>query len=822
MLSLVFIASFSSFLRADTTPVYILKTAPRLVRSTALDVCAYLKQMTKEETPFKEVTLTGIPDGPGIIIGIADDTAVQRRLIGDGYVMKTKGAKIYLYGKTPKATALAAYSFLEKLGCRWWSYNEEYIPELTTLPNLVLDEVYSTFKQSWIMSNENQSGTNQFSFKVGGRSTETFTGNHTIQPMLKAYAKKHPEIYPLVKGKRVFNNLHYCYTAPGIIEALSAALEKEIVKRKGNVDDYIYFAGMGDWYGGMCECHRCSKIYKDETWINPDGKKLVGYSATLLQMINGVAKNLEIKHPGIQIGTFAYMSLENPPAHTKPRKNVVIQMPHLRHCTAHPVEECDKNRRFKHSLERWSNIAPGRVYIWDYVVNYGGNFMYPFPVLRATAKNIAYYNKIGCAGVMLQGNYVSTGSDLVVLKNYIWRKLFWDPQLKMEDLLAEFCDGYYGPASKHIQEYVLLLEDAIGPKTHFDEFVKIEKLKETVLRDELLAKARGLLHSALVATQNDEIYSRRVKEVKVSIDSMVLLQKKKRLISKGQEGLLVNGEYVYADLVKLLSHSRKASPREWGRYMSYHQSYKIKNGGPITTLISNNITLDIASIQAGRIFQIQYNNQDLLRSIQKTPKGLNMRGSFEILSAPARLYDIVDKKDGVVSMQADSGLGLWATPKAKAHKAISLKENTIRIVGASEEIRSHKNEQARCVTDYVIEPGAMINLSFFKDDRWVAFDVNVLLDNKENIENLKTDTPLKYTITGVNKMRLTFPKRKCVLTDSYLAPATKEINIYFDYSNGVLTTEVVMDRVVNKVRMAKRPGAMWLERELEIVGLPSR
>ena len=57
-------------------------------------------------------------------------------------------------------------------------------------------------------------------------------------------------------------------------------LDGEIVKRKVNIQDFIYFAGMGDWYGGMCECDECRKVYEEETWTDADGKKHPGYSAT--------------------------------------------------------------------------------------------------------------------------------------------------------------------------------------------------------------------------------------------------------------------------------------------------------------------------------------------------------------------------------------------------------------------------------------------------------------------------------------------------------------------------------------------------------------
>jgi hypothetical protein len=177
-------------------------------------------------------------------------------------------------------------------------------------------------------------------------------------------------------------------------------------------------------------------------------------------MINETARILEAKHPGVQVGTFAYMSLEAPPALTKPRDNVVIQVPRLRHCTVRSVTESPKNAGFRRNLERWCELAPGRVYVWEYGANYE-SFLVPFPCLYAIADNIKEYHRLGVAGVSVQGNYVSTGGDLAAVKNYVWRKILWDPTLDPRALVREFCEGYYGPAAPAIVEYVEALEEGV-------------------------------------------------------------------------------------------------------------------------------------------------------------------------------------------------------------------------------------------------------------------------------------------------------------------------------------------------------------------------
>ena len=105
-----------------------------------------------------------------------------------------------------------------------------------------------------------------------------------------------------------------------------------------------------------------------------------------MRMINSTAEILEKEFPGIQIGTFAYMSLEAPPAKTRPRHNVAIRLPRLRHDTVRSILEADKNQSFRRNLDRWAELAPGRLFIWEYGANFR-NFLKPFPCLYLPSKH---------------------------------------------------------------------------------------------------------------------------------------------------------------------------------------------------------------------------------------------------------------------------------------------------------------------------------------------------------------------------------------------------------------------------------------------------
>jgi len=584
---------------ADPCPIF----AEKADTAAAQALAKYLKQISGAE--FAVTATEAPPAGKGILVGSFGSQESQE-LPGDSFIIRTiadgQDVKLQIAGATPRGTHFGVYAFLEEvLGCRWWSHNEEEVPSSPTIRvGAVNIARKAVFRQADLLNREAQSGTNGFVYKSRGKSTEAFTGGHTLYPLLTPYAKEHPEIYPYSKktGKRAANNLHFCYSAPGIAEALADALEKQVQRRKGNVSDFIYMAGMGDWYGGFCQCERCEKIYAEEVWTRPDGEKRDAPSSTLIRMINRTAEILEGKYPGVRVGTFAYMSLEGPPGKTVPRGNVVIWQPHLRHCIIHGVDQCEKNRNYYYNLKRWCELAPGRVYIWDYGVSFK-NFLYPFPVLRSMAENIRLYARMGVAGVMVQGNYVSTGSDLVVLKNYLWRKLLWNPGLETKALLEEFCKGYYGPASRPIVKYVNELENAVARQSdaHMDEFANRETIRKTYLTDKRAVNLRRRLAKAAKKAGGEEPYCRRIREAGASLEAFTLWCAGP-LVERG--GRLVRADldhqYTYPRALDLVKHCRGASPREWGTGRSYHLSLLPLHGGPLARLSKGEVEVEVAPV----------------------------------------------------------------------------------------------------------------------------------------------------------------------------------------------------------------------------------
>jgi hypothetical protein len=695
-------------------------------------------------------------------------------LTGEDFRLRVREGRLLLTGASSRARAYAVYHLLEAyLGCRWWSHSEESVPRQERLAVPALDLLrHPPFTLHSMMNIEFSSKANDFNTRILGSGTENFTGSHNLQPMLEGYSKTHPEILPQnAEGVRKFNNLHYCYLAPGIAEALTEALEKQIISRKGKVDGVIYFAGMGDWYGGMCECEACKAVYADEKWTDPDGREKPGYTATLLRLINTAAERLDAKYPGVRIGTFAYMSLEAPPAKTRPRANVAIRVPRLRHCTMHGADECDKNGTFRRNLERWCEITPGGVYIWDYGVSFK-NFLYPFPCLNAMAANLKFYHKIGVKGVMIQSNYVTPGSDLVVLKNYVWRRLMWQPELKTADLLHEFCQGYYGPAADAMETYVTTMEAAVRQPEmiHADEFAGPGFLSPAART--AMAAQRVL---ALAAAGTTEPWARRVREGTASIEYLQL-SNPGVLKADGAQWLASNAAPDrLTRAVALLADLRESGMTEWNNGKGAWQYFVASQGGPRVSLQAGDWQAELAVLNNGMIRQFTVAGQPLFFVPNPDSRGYPANGGSQLRAGNLIQRLVGTPSDSSVTMEDvfEAPGWRWASPKATMQRTFALDREGLTV--SARPVKGSKPAGASVTTVYQLKQGGEgLQMAVAEADgtwRAVSFEVG------------KTD----LTITGSPALRLAGPAMPSAIEDRFAAPEVKEWKLVLDEAGKRLT-----------------------------------
>jgi hypothetical protein len=587
-------------------------------------ICGREPALVKAADPLPEAA---------IVVGAACPDAIRAeaaKLGSDGWLVRTAGQRLFICGGGRQGTLYGIYAFLEDvLGCRWWAHDVEFVPRMPRITTPPLDiRVTPPFLLHDLYSREAQTGSGDMEWKARSKSTFQPTGSHTFHGLLAAAAANRPDYWPLVETKDPktgavsmaravakdagdFNGrvLHFNYLAPGMADDLAAVLGREVLRRDGDVTDWVYMAGQGDWYGGLDQSPESKAVYEEESWTDADGQRHGGSSGPLLRLMNQTAGLVAKAHPGAQVGTLAYMSTDSPPGKTRPADNVWIWLPRLRYGITLSIEEAAAatgaavekvaagSRRIKRAIERWAEITPGRLLIWEYGVNYT-NYLRPTPNLRAIAENIRWYHRIGVRGIMVQGNYTSTGGDLVLLKNYVWRKLLWNPTLEVEPLVREFCTGYYGPAGDDVLAYVTALEDSVrGPEPIIvDEF----DTQARYLTPELVAALGAALARARekVAGPGQEMFLARVEEVAASVEGG-RLWKEGELVER--DGRLVRADLGGADTqarAETLARSARGSGvTEWACGVTQTRWLVAYNGGPLHALAAAGVTAKVAPRQ---------------------------------------------------------------------------------------------------------------------------------------------------------------------------------------------------------------------------------
>ena len=723
----------------------------------------------------------------------------------DGFIIRSEGRRLFITGGSPTGTMYGVYGFLEEvLGCRWWSHTEEDVP---AKPSITLGDLNikrePVFAMHHMMNLEAQSKTNDFRYKGRGTGRQGFTGSHNMYKLMAAYGKEHPEIYPIGKdGKRKPNNLHLCYLAPNLSEALAEVIARQVEARKGRIKDVIFFAGMGDWYGGQCQCDPCKAVYKEETWTDPDGRKKPGYTSTLLRLINKTGEILDAKYPGILVGTFAYMSLEAPPSKTRPGKNVTIRVPRLRHCTVHSARTCPKNGSFKRNLERWCEIAPGRVYVWDYGTNYK-SFVLPFPCVWSISDNIKLYHEMGLRGLMVQGNYVTTGSDLVVLKNYVWSKLMWNPKRKTVELIREFCDGYYGPASGPVQAYINELENAVREPTliHADEFAQNASYLKQPFRERLAA----LRVRAIEATKGEQPWRRRVGEATVGLEALSLAGRGMKKV--GRKAVRQDGMYVWSKLpgysfpraFSVAQHLRSSGVNEWTTGLSYWLAFLNTHsvfGAKITTLKGKDMEVDIAPSAQGQLRQIRWKGQPLFATTDAATGTIG--GSTLKVGKGFGSLSETDFKNEIVMQD---GLQIpnwrWSSKYAPSiRKKISLKDGSIEMIAVT--LPRVKPLKGSVVSVYSAgdKPNQLkIEHQPPGEVEWTDIDVS--------------ESAPESVLQNVGFLRIHLRAQRCIIEDQYYSPGNDGCRITFD-KRRKLVTITVLTKPIGKTEVTEESALLEL------------
>jgi hypothetical protein len=439
-----------------------------------------------------------------------------KNLGAEGFVLRTEHDRLIVAGGQPRGTLYGIYTLLdEKLGVRWFTPDEEFVPKTnrvllpalneTRTPALEYREVFwSEMLHDADFAARHRLNGNHYKLtdKHGGRGAVYFPFVHSLDSLIPPdLYKDHPEYFPLINGRRVNGYVQRCLANPDV---LALAIKRVRQWLKEHPEANIISVSQNDT-GNWCQCATCKAL--DDAEGSP--------AASLLRFVNAIAQDIEHDYPAVRIDTLAYQYTRKPPKTIRPRSNVIVRLCSIECCFAHPLATCPsaENQRFRDDIAAWEPVAP-KLYIWDYTPNFA-NYQQPFPNFDALQPNVRFFVQHHVQGLFEQGNYSGGGGgEMEPLRAYLLARLLWNPETDVQKDTDEFLHAYYGQAAPSIRAYVDLLERQVhSDQTHAHIY---DPPTAAYLNEAFVSQADKLLAQAEAQADNDRVRF-RVEVARLSI-----------------------------------------------------------------------------------------------------------------------------------------------------------------------------------------------------------------------------------------------------------------------------------------------------------------
>jgi hypothetical protein len=715
----------------STYSICISREASPSERHAADELQRFLEQISGARLPI--VTDATPVSGDAVLVGKSDAldrlgvTLPFEDLGPEGFALKTAGRHLVIAGGRLRGTMYGVYTFLERLGCRWFAPDASRIPKMsrvtvaslneTRKPAFEYREPYFTeaWDRDWAARNKTNGAFTRLDETTGGR-VQYYPFVHSFYEMIPPpqYFREHPEYFSLIDGQRRTERGQLCLTNPDVLRVGVSAVLRWI---ESHPEATIYSVSQNDWTG-WCECDRCRRVEEEEGGA---------HSGPLLRYVNALAEEIEKKHPDKLIDTLAYWYTEAPPSRVRPRRNVRIRLCPIGACDAHPYEQCDRNAYFMRNLEAWSRVT-NQLYIWHYNTNFS-HYLLPFPDFDELAADIPMYRRYGVVGLFLEGAYPpGGGAENAELRSYVMARLLWDTNTNVDQAIDEFMEGYYGRAAKQMRACFDLLHRQVRfkPGGSGHHLWIYQQPGAPYLDRDFLRKARALVGEAgRIAT--DDATRRHVRKAELPLEYVELSQAKQFHVEKSR--------YAPSDLpaLKARFETFMKDARSFG-IQSLHEGRELKDDEEefdkrikpysVVTLETAALRVVLAPELDARVlyFTDKRTGENLLREADPGERGYPDLGGLALFVFPdyhARACEVTWKilasssNEITLAGTCPNGLGLRRTIRLKADEPVLQTETRVEN-GAGRALPVALQARAEYSAGLPEDPG--LSLSFTRQD----------------------------------------------------------------------------------------------------------
>ena len=629
------------------------------VRQAAAELAQYLGQISG--ATFEVTTGDG---SAGIVLGtLAEfpDAALTAPLKAnstfdgpEAYVIRTepeagKSGRLRLIGATEKGVPHAVAHVLRELGCRWYFPAPEWevIPHRATLavslnanerPAIPARRIwwgYGFFDAAEGRCRNDYLAWNRRNRM--GQSRSIWCG-HAWQSIIaenRSTFDEHPEYLALVGGKR--KGPQFCVSQPAVRKlATEWALAK--LRRQPQLDMVSMETSDG---AGHCECEEC--------------RRLGTVSDRAFGLASEVARAVEREFPGKMVGMYAYNDHCEPPA-AELEPNVYVQS------TAGFIRG---QYTFDELMQLWPKKTKNigfyeyySVWLWDWDMPPGGRGAN----VKAIQQRIRQYAELGATSIDCESgnNWGLHGRGY-----YVASQLMWNPDASVDDLLADFYQGAFGPAAAVMQRY----------------WERLDPGNEPLLSEHLLALAlRELEEASRLAADHPDVLARlnQLKQYQHYVRlrwELDLIRRKKdeASLARRKELTLAALTHVYRTRYSYMNHwaamwqnwtraaAREFEEPEWAfNHKTGKQPWKIDR--PLTAAETEELfQADLERFQPADIAELSFSG-DLVPSGFDANRAAASRQAYQ----KGTHYAVYSPKGEPVELTVTTGVIAWYRDRAAA------------------------------------------------------------------------------------------------------------------------------------------------------------
>jgi len=439
---------------------------------------------------------------------VADD--LVRGLSPAGYVLRRDANLVIVAGRTSQGTYHGAVRLLDEVcGVRFYMPTGLFTSDPRPAPAVpeLLDRRSDPFVQSAMMTgilsipgDGGWSKRNGVGRRLGG------THQHSMYAMFppSRYEKTHPEIYPIIDGKRHVprdandQGWQPCLSASGLVDAAEDSALRYF--RRNPQAEYVAFS-VQDGHA-VCQCDACRAEYARHKTpgAEPREYQAAGFSRLYWRFVGSLAERLEKRLSGKRVVALVYGPARFPPEDRLPENVILFTNFHVAELDADRILAPDPATgvsRLDYVLRRCSFYGNHDWY-------HGRGFLMPRIYSGYWSRFMRHLADHVEGAYMHAEAYPNWGLDGPKL--YIAARLWWASRLDAGALLNEFCRDMFGPAAEPMRDYFagleqlwITLDNQKGPERKLfrwdrqfladaDDLAAVRRCRDLLTRAESLAQ----------------------------------------------------------------------------------------------------------------------------------------------------------------------------------------------------------------------------------------------------------------------------------------------------------------------------------------------